>query len=322
MQMRLPQELRVTKTFAVTVFALALTGCPADRVAQKTRRGAAVDVPRPMRGTAPPANVIINHLRGPESVLHDAQQDLYFISNLNGGLVTVDNNGFISRVNPKTLDVQLKWIEGGRGGVRLDAPKGMGIVGDTLYVSDVLAVRKFDRRTGRPLGEIPLRGATLINDITTDGKSIYVSDTGLRPGAGTTFDRTSTDAIWKITDDRAEKIASGPDLQHPNGLDWVDGQLWAVTFGPAELYALVDGKKKRLAVLPDGQLDGLVRRPDGSALISSWGGEGIYRGEPGRDFEPILTGIDAPADLGYDTKRGRLLVPIPALNQVTIHALR
>jgi hypothetical protein len=321
--MRLPEELRVTKKLAVALLLLAaFTGCPSDRVAQKTLQGAHVDVPPPMRRPAPPVLSTITRLRGPESVLYDQQQDVYFISNLNGGLQTIDNNGFITRVDPKTMFVELKWIEAGRGGVLLDAPKGMGIVGDTLYVSDITAVRRFDRRTGKPLGEVKLPGATLINDITSDGHSVYVSDTGLRTTEGHTFAETGTDAIWKITGDRAEKIAAGRELRHPNGLDVVDGEVWAVTFGPDEIYALDHGKPKTVAQLPRGQLDGLVRLPDGTVLVSSWLGEGIYRGSPGAEFEPILTGIDAPADIGYDTKRHRLLVPIPGANQVTIHALR
>lgn len=307
--------------FALIV--LFLTGCPADRRAQTTLVGAAVDVPPPMRALAPPAQTIITNLRGPESVLHDPAQDVYFISNLNGGLLTVDGNGFISRVDARTMRVDLRWIEGGRNGVRLDAPKGMGIAGDTLYVSDITAVRKFDRRTGAPRGEIALPGATLINDIATDGKSIYVSDTGLRVGPGTTFHDTGTGAIWKITDDRAEKIASGRELAHPNGLEFVDGKVWAVTFGPNEIYSLDDdGTPRSIAKVPRGMLDGLVRVDDQNILVSSWLGEGIYRGSPGTAFEPLLTGIDAPADLGYDKKRHRLLVPIPGANQVTIHALR
>lgn len=269
-----------------------------------------------MRAPAPPVNATITRLRGPESVLYDAQQDVYFISNLNGGLQDVDGNGFITRVDARTMFVTLKWAEG------LDAPKGMGIAGDTLYVSDVTAVKKLDRRTGRLLGEVKLPGATLINDIVSDGRSVYVSDTGLRVAEGHTFKPTGTDAIWKIEGDRAEKIAEGRELRHPNGLELVDGRLWAVTFGPNEIYSLHDGRPKTVAQLPRGQLDGLVRLPDRTVVVSSWLGEGIYRGSPGAHFEPILTGIDAPADLGYDTKRHRLLVPIPGANQVTIHALR
>jgi hypothetical protein len=66
----------------------------------------------------------------------------------------------------------------------------------------------------------------------------------------------------------------------------------------------------------------VVRLEDGSVLVSSWLGEGIYRGRAGRRFTPVLTGIDAPADIGYDTKRHLLLLPISGANQVTIHALR
>jgi hypothetical protein len=270
-----------------------------------------------MRKAAPPAIALITNLRGPESVLHDAEQDVYFISNLNGGLQTIDGNGFITRVDAKTLRVNLHWIARG-----LDAPKGMAIVGDTLYVSDITAVRKFDRRTGAPRGEIALPGATLINDLTTDGKSVYVSDTGLHVGPGQTFHETGTDAIWKITNDRAEKIASGRELKHPNGLDLDDDKIIYVTFGPNEIESLSDGKPKKIATLPRGLLDGIVRLDDETVLVSSWLGEGIYRGSPGGTFEPVLTGIDAPADIGYDTKRHRLLVPIPGANQVTIHALR
>src|SRR5687768_12172618 len=118
-------NLRVTEKFAVALLlATTLTGCPSNRQAQMTLRGAAVDVPPPMTALAPPAMSTITRLRGPESVLYDAAQDVYFISNLNGGLQTVDNNGFISRVTAETLEIDLKWIEGGAKGVRLDAPKG------------------------------------------------------------------------------------------------------------------------------------------------------------------------------------------------------
>jgi hypothetical protein len=311
-----------TRAGLALLIILTATGCPADRTAEKTLRGSALPVPPAMHALAPPALAVITKLRGPESVLHDREQDLYFISNLNGGLLNADNNGFISRVHPETMQVELKWIEGGQRGVRLDAPKGMAILGDTLYVSDVLAVRKFDRRTGASLGEIALQGATLINDITTDGKSLYVTDTGLRTGPGQTFFLTGSDAIWKITGDRPEKLASGPSLLHPNGIDFVDGKLRVVTFGPNEVYELEDGKKKQLAVLPRGLLDGLVHLDDGTALVSSWEGDGIYREMERGKFEPILTGIDAPADLGYDSKRHHLLVPSSGTNQVTIHAIR
>lgn len=305
----------------IALVAIALTGCPSDRRADPTLRGTSLDVPPSMRTTPPPVVATVTGLRGPESVLHDPEQDVYFISNLNGGLLEHDDNGFITRIDAKSMAVELKWIEGGRNGVRLDAPKGMAIVGETLFVSDIAGVRKFDRRSGSPLGTIILPGATLINDLATDGSAVYVSDTGVRPGPGSTFYSTGTDAIWMIRSGRAEEIAGTTALRQPNGLDVVHGTLRFVTFRGGELYELRDGEPHPLAQLPEGQLDGLVHLKDGDVLVTSWEGEGVYRGSPERDFVPILTGIGAPADLGYDAARNRILVPRSASNEVTIHAL-
>jgi hypothetical protein len=307
----------MTRAAVAILTILTATGCPADRSAQTTLQGSFLAPPPDMLRHAPPALAVIGDLRTPESVLHDEQQDLYFISNVNGALLDADNNGFISRVQPQSMKVELKWIEGGRNGVTLDAPKGMAILGDTLYVADIKAVRKFDRRTGAPLGAVTLTGATLINDLTTDGKSVYVSDTGLLLGPGTTFYRTGTDAIWKITGDQPEKLAATTDLHNPNGLDIVDGTLRVITFGGSTIYELSGGRQKVLETLPRGQLDGIIHLDDGTPVVSSWLGEGVYR-----HSEPILSGIDAPADIGYDRKRHHLLVPSSGTNQVTIHALR
>ena len=92
---------------------------------------------------------------------------------------------------------------------------------------------------------------------------------------------------------------------------------------PIELYELTDdGHKADVARLPAGELDGIVRRKDGTFLISSWKGDGVYRGSRGGPFEPVLLAIDAPADIGYDATRDRLLVPRAFLNQVTVHQLQ
>lgn len=289
-------------------------GCPANRKAEPTLQGSAL--PPPMRGLAPRALTTITQLRGPESALYDREQDVYFISNINGAMLAVDGNGFISRVDAATLAIEPKWIATG-----LNAPKGMAILGDTLYVADIDVIRKFDRRSGAARGTIAIDGASFLNDIATDGTSLYVSDTGVITGPGITFYDTGTDAIWKITGDRPEKLAGGAELHHPNGLDFVDGTLRVVTFRGNELYDLDGGMRRNIVKLPAGQLDGIVHLADGAALVSSWKGNEIYR-VTGDDAEAILAGMDAPADLGYDTKRSRLLVPHPTANQVTVHAVR
>lgn len=267
-------------------------------------------------------NSISSGLANPESVLYDAQQDVWFISNINGGLLDRDNNGFISRVDAKTMQVNVKWIEGGKNNVTLDGPKGMAIAGDSLYVSDVTAVRKFDRRTGAPQGAIPLPGTTTINDLTTDGHRVWVSDTGVIPGPGETFKATGTDSIWQIENDRATKIAGGADLQQPNGLQWADGKLYVITFMGNQMYTLDGGKKSVVNTLPREELDGIVRTPDGTFFVTSWKGMAVYRGDGKGGWTPILQNIQTPADIGYDTTRHLLLLPSSASNTVTAYAVR
>ena len=89
-----------------------------------------------------------------------------------------------------------------------------------------------------------------------------------------------------------------------------------------EIYELDGAKRKRLALIPEGQLDGLIHLEDGSMVVTSWLGKELYRGKAGGNFGAILAGINAPADIGYDTRRHRLLVPSSSANQVTVHALR
>lgn len=252
----------------------------------------------------------------PESVLYDPVADLYLVSNINGSPTEVDNNGFISRVRPDgTLDT-LRWIEGGRAGVALSAPKGMALSGEHLYVTDVTVVRKFDRKTGDPSGVVAVEGATFLNDLCPGpALSVFVSDSGLDK---------KTDAVHQIGADGSVKtLVKGADLGGPNGLFAADDGVWVVTFRSGELW-LVDasGEKKSLAKPPKGGLDGLVRLPDGSMLMSSWEGGALYRGPAAGPFETVLSELTAPADIGYDDKRKRVLIPLFKSDALEIHPLQ
>jgi len=278
-----------------------------------------VETPAPAATSQPAA--ITAGLQTPESVLYDADQDVYFISNINGAPPEADDNGYINRVNAETLAVDAKWIDGSKPEVTLNAPKGMAVAGDDLYVSDITTVRIFDRRTGAPKGEIPLKGSTFLNDVVADGTTVYVSDSGLKATADG-FAPTGTDAIWKISGNKAEKIAAGTDLKAPNGLAVIGGKVLVVSFGSNELYPIENGKKAGVSMLPKGSLDGLLVMSDGSVLVSSWEGKAIYRGMPGGTFSAVVENIDSPADIGYDSKRGRLLVPHFMENRVTFHTVK
>ncbi len=170
-------------------------------------------------------------------------------------------------------------------------------------------MRKFDVKTGAPKGEIPVPGASFLNDIAIagDGK-IYVSDSGLKAGAKD-LEPSGTDAVYVIEGNKARAIAKSADLARPNGLALLDKQLIVVTFGGAEAYKLSDkGERTAVTKLPAGTLDGVVAL-DGELLISSWASSSIYRGKLDGQFAVAIPGVPAPADIGYASKRKRVLVP-------------
>jgi sugar lactone lactonase YvrE len=309
------------KRAIVFVAFVVVAGCEKESTAPPPMKEGTPPPPMTTAASTTTAPASLPGFQTPESILYDPDQDVYFVSNINGQPLAADDNGFISRINAETMQVDARWIDGAKPEVTLNAPKGMAIAGDTLYVADITVVRKFDRKSGAPKGEVAIAGATFLNDLASEGTSVYVSDSGLKAGAGGNFEPTGTDAIWKITAGKAEKVASGDDLKRPNGVEVVNGALWVVSFGANELYQLDHGKKTKVTTLPKGSLDGLVHMADGSFLVSSWDGKAVYRGKPGGAFQAVLENVNAPADIGYDSKRHRLLVPHFMDNVVTIHEL-
>jgi len=59
-----------------------------------------------------------------------------------------------------------------------------------------------------------------------------------------------------------------------------------------------------------------------SLLVASWQSSAVYRGKLGGKFEVAFAGQASPADLGYDAKRGRLLVPHFEEGTVDVFELR
>jgi sugar lactone lactonase YvrE len=249
-------------------------------------------------------------LATPESVLHDTVADVYLVSNVAGAPLDKDDNGFVSRFTPSGELLDLKWIDAGADEVTLSAPKGMAIVEDTLYVTDIDTVRLFDRASGAPKGEIAVEGATFLNDLAPAPMGgVYLTDTGMKAGESG-FEPSGSAAVYHVdAEGRVHTLLKGDDLGAPNGIRGDVDRVLVVTYGANELYAIVDGERKVLASLPAGSLDGLERLPDGRVAVTSWEGQAVYIGPVEGPFETLVDQIQAPADLGIDIGRGRLLIP-------------
>lgn len=268
--------------------------------------------------TPPPAGpAAVWHTAGfstPESVLYDPDGDRYFVSNVNGGPLDVDNNGFISEVGPDGKITKEKWAAAGVNKVTLNAPKGLAIANGQLWVSDIKFVRSFDLKSGMPKENFEIAGASFLNDVSATNGKIYVTDTGVKMGAKD-FEPTGTDSVIELdfskpSGQRMRVVAKGKELGRPNGVWAADKNIYVNTFGSNEVYRLDDkGQKQDVTKTPKGGLDGLVWAGDW-ILVSSWEGSAIYKGKLGGAFEPVFTNLKAPADIGFDTKRKRVLVPL------------
>lgn len=268
------------------------------------------------------ASITVDGFDRPESVLHDEKHDVYLVSNITNGPRDRDNTGFISRVAPDGTMLALKWIEGGRNGVTLNAPKGSAIAKGKLYVADIDHIRVFDLDSGDPVTSVAVPGATFLNDVTSDHQgNVFVTDIGFTTEPE--FGPSGTDAIWQL--DRAglpTLVAAGNSLlNHPNGIVALDnGLLMVVTYDPfngtKQLFTIDrrDGSKHVVATLPTGLLDGIVLVP-GGVLVSSWvdfsndSAGVIYRLGNDGSLETVASGLRNPSDIGFDRKRNRMLIP-------------
>lgn len=247
-------------------------------------------VPGASADSLPPSSadvvITVDSLSTPESAIHDTVQDVYLVSNINGGPTDADNNGFISRIRPDGAVEALRFIAGGQNGVTLHGPKGLALRDDSLWVADLTVMRIFSARTGASLGMVDLaqHGAVFLNDVAIgpDG-SVYITDSGFKVTNGE-FSHPGPDRIYRIAaDGQVTTLMTGARLGAPNGITW-DASSSRLLMGP-----LSDSTVYTFAV-GDSVLTAVIKGPGGYDGIEALGGGRSRRVQPGCEIDSDLPG--------------------------------
>ena len=293
---------------AATVVACASTGTPAAGTEASAGPGVT---------TAVKPWFVRDGFVAPEAVRYDPDQDVYFVGNWGPGPASAtDNNGYISRMKPDGQIENLKFIAGGTNRVVLHAPRGMYIVGDTLWVADADAVRGFNRRTGEKVANYDFSGFDrgFLNDLAADATgTVYITDTG-------------KNKLYKVQGQGGPAVVvSDSALGSPNGITWdaANRRFIIVPFGGAHsLRAWVPGTTTLtdLTTSTGAKWDGVEVLSGGRILASSQADSSIHVFD-GATGHAIIHTQGGPADIAVDTKRNRVAVPVVALNHVEIYDL-
>ncbi len=259
-------------------------------------------------------------LNKPESIA--ATGDFLYVSNVNGDPGEKDGNGYISKLYKDGKVCNNKFITG------LDAPKGIVIVHDTLYVTDIDKVLGFELIHGKKVFECSIiNKAHFLNDICYDDNGhLYVSSTDINE-------------IFEINiDNKSLRLLGLADrLNGPNGLVYHNGLLYVCESNrsdtPLGTVKSIEIGKDSIIVTPlmeyKGYLDGLAFY-DNKLYFSDW----VSHTENGKskimvfDLDtkqcvPVKTNenMTGCADIFLDEKNKVIIAPLMMENKILFVSL-
>ncbi|MCL6260700.1 ATP-binding protein [Aquiflexum sp. TKW24L] len=235
-----------------------------------------------------------------ESALYDASSGIIYIANIDGDSAEKDGKGFISKISKTGEIIEKEWVKG------LDAPKGMGIVNGTLYVTNIDELVEINLTTGKISKRHKIEGAQFLNDLDTSGDKVFFTD--MNTGKIHVFQNGS----FSLFAENQTKI---------NGIRIAeDGTVFGLDAAGLKKYNS-DGSFEILNSNVTGG-DGLIILEDNVFLASRWQGE-IYLIKDG--IETLLLDTKAEesntADIGYIPSENLVLVPTFFKNKVVAYKL-
>ncbi|MCW3103574.1 MAG: hypothetical protein JWO09_2014 [Bacteroidetes bacterium] len=235
----------------------------------------------------------------PESIEFDYANNRWLIANNSG-------NNILSR---NSVTGALSVFAACPGG-----PHGIEIVNDTLYVCAGGSLKGFNVNTGASIFTKSL-GATFLNGITHDNSgNLYITD-------------FSAKKIYRFNiATRAFNVYVTGLAKSPNGIiyDQPNNRCIFVNWGtsaPIMAVSLVDSTTSTITTTTLGNCDGIAKDGAGNYYVSSWNLNGISRFNNAFTGGPVtvVTGLNSPADIFYNTVTDTLGVPNSGTSGTSIY---
>jgi hypothetical protein len=292
-----------TLTGKTTVILRVLAACLALVVAAFSARA---DAPRPLWELA--------GFDAPKSVLYDARSDSYFVSNVNGDPTTRDGNGYIAQVSSDGRLLHKIWFPG------LNAPKGMAIYGDYLFVADIDQLVVIHKVTAKLMGRHPALPSKYLSDVAVDALGrVYVSD-------------MLDDTIYRLQNGVFDKWVESAALMGPNALKVVKDELWVAGWGrivdgfkttePGHIVA-IDLETKELENVgqgyPIGNLDGLEPIGGDRFLATDWVAGGLLLIDQYGRPQVLADLPQGSGDMGFNPLLKQVVVPLMADGKIVAY---
>ena len=255
-------------------------------------------------------------LQQPESVIYDAQRGILYVSNVNGPPTEKNGEGFLSRVTLDGVIADLKWLDG------LNGPKGMAILGDSLYVADIDQLVEIDIASGTVANRYVAADAVFLNDVAGRPRWFHL--------------RIRHDDRYHHATQRRGNSKNGCKVRicsRPNGLTisgddlivgaWgirsegfateVPGHLLVVSLEDKSIRNFADGS-------PMGNLDGVESDGQGGYYLTDWMLGSLLHVDADGKVTQLLDLNMGSADLGVILDKGIVLIPMMNDNIVSAYS--
>ena len=240
----------------------------------------------------------------PESVIYDQANNQIIVSNINGSPADKDNNGFISLLNIDGSLKKLMWVEG------MNAPKGMAISQNKLYVSDIDQLIEIDIATAKIIRRYPNSSAQFMNDVCVNKLGeVFASD-------------NQANIIFKLEEDKLIVWLKDGPLQRPNGI-YSDENTLLIGMAGSLLKVDFQTKEATKYIENTGSIDGLEKVDETTFVISNWSGA-IHLVSPDYEKKKLLDTSSQKiyaADIGYIKDEKIVLVPTFYDNRIFAYKL-